>query len=426
LPIGADHAVDNRAITQPTGDSQAGACGVGRVRAALKFIFPGAVVVALALASLTVDGAEAMIGDRPERYGRVVYGGGLALAWVFHRSRIFVVLLALGLTDTALVDDSAGGELGLAYATVLVALTGVMGPMRDRGLLSRGGLAQVAMGTALLFGARAMLSDEGRLATFMTPLALPFDQPLWRDLPTNTAAAIAVGLAGVVFGYWRWRGAVDRGMMWAMLLLVVGAHPGVGEAHTSLMHSAAGLILTLSVVETSYLLAYRDDLTGLAGRRALMQYLDGISGTYTIAMVDVDHFKIFNDRHGHDVGDQVLRMVASRLAQTPGGAKAYRYGGEEFTLLFPGRTREDALPHVEAVRATIEGSRFALRSWRRPRKRPEGAPRESTRRSQSLSVTVSIGVADSAGDDDSAEVVLKRADQALYRAKTKGRNQVSR
>jgi PleD family two-component response regulator len=119
-------------------------------------------------------------------------------------------------------------------------------------------------------------------------------------------------------------------------------------------------------------------------------------------------------------------MVASRLAQTPGGAKAYRYGGEEFTLLFPGRTREDSLPHVEAVRATIEGSRFALRSWRRPRKRPEGAPRESTRRSESLSVTVSIGVADSAGDDDAPEVVLKRADQALYRAKKKGRNQVSR
>ena len=77
-----------------------------------------------------------------------------------------------------------------------------------------------------------------------------------------------------------------------------------------------------------------------------MQYLDGIKGLYTIAMVDVDHFKTFNDKHGHDVGDQVLQLVASRLARSPGGGRAYRYGGEEFTLIFPGRTREQALPHL--------------------------------------------------------------------------------
>jgi GGDEF domain-containing protein len=146
-------------------------------------------------------------------------------------------------------------------------------------------------------------------------------------------------------------------------------------------------------------------------------------------MVDVDHFKRFNDRHGHDVGDQVLRMVATRLARAPGGGKAYRYGGEEFTLLFAGRTREETLPHLEAARAAVEDARFALRGHRRPRgsSAKEGATkRKGAPSSRDLSVTVSIGIADSTGTDPSPEGVLKKADQALYRAKRKGRNQVSK
>jgi diguanylate cyclase (GGDEF)-like protein len=175
-------------------------------------------------------------------------------------------------------------------------------------------------------------------------------------------------------------------------------------------------------------MAYRDDLTGLPGRRALTQYLDGIAGTYTIAMVDVDHFKKFNDRHGHDVGDQVLRIVASCLARAPGGGKAYRYGGEEFTLLYPGRTREEALPHLEKVRASIEGARFTLRSWKRPRKKPRGSPaaKAKSRKARTLSVTVSIGMADTTVSDATPESILKNADQALYRAKKRGRNRVAK
>ncbi|MER3423211.1 MAG: GGDEF domain-containing protein, partial [Nitrospiraceae bacterium] len=78
--------------------------------------------------------------------------------------------------------------------------------------------------------------------------------------------------------------------------------------------AAAGLVLTLAVLQTSYAMAYHDDLTGLPGRRALNETLLKLSGRYTIAMVDVDHFKTFNDQYGHDVGDQVLRMVASHVA----------------------------------------------------------------------------------------------------------------
>jgi GGDEF domain-containing protein len=233
-------------------------------------------------------------------------------------------------------------------------------------------------------------------------------------------------------------GPVERAAFWSVAMLVAGAHPGLDEVGAALLRMAAGLTLGLAVLETSYAMAYRDELTGLPARRSLMRDLDGLIGTYTLAMVDVDHFKRFNDRHGHDVGDQVLRLVASRLAQVPGGGRAYRYGGEEFTLLFRGLDRGGAAPHLEAVRESVASARFALRAWGRPAANEAGKARRSPRmkggattrgqkrEARRLSVTVSIGLADSTGVDAGPEAVLKKADKALYRAKRAGRDRVSR
>jgi diguanylate cyclase (GGDEF)-like protein len=252
------------------------------------------------------------------------------------------------------------------------------------------------------------------------------------DVPQATLAVAFVSIVAAAYGAYRWRGPVERALLWSELLLLAAVYPTVGEAEASFMLMAVGLLLSVSVLETSYFMAYRDELTGLPARRALVHDLDQIGGTYTIAMVDVDHFKQFNDKHGHDVGDQVLQLVASRLAAAKGGGKAFRYGGEEFTLLYPGKSRDDALPHAEAVRAAVEAASFSLRAWNRPRKKPEGAKAKNKkekakkRKTKKLSVTVSIGLADSSGKDASSEAVLKKADKALYRAKQDGRNRVAK
>jgi len=169
-------------------------------------------------------------------------------------------------------------------------------------------------------------------------------------------------------------------------------------------------------------MAYDDELTGLPARRALTEALARLGGTYAVAMVDVDHFKRFNDEHGHDVGDQILRMVGVRLADIGGGGRAFRYGGEEFAVLFPGKDVDQTLERLEALRRTIETTSFTLRAAGRPRKRPD-SPQAGGQRKR-LAVTVSIGVAGSGAVAGKPEAVVQAADEALYRAKQAGRNQV--
>src|SRR5207247_4379588 len=124
---------------------------------------------------------------------------------------------------------------------------------------------------------------------------------------------------------------------------------------------AAGLILVSSIVENSYLLAYPDELTGLRDRRAFNDELLHLEKPYAIAAVDIDHFKSFNDTYGHETGDQVLRMVAARLAHVSGGGQAYRVGGEEFSIVVPGRTMEEVIPHGQLLSKTLEAQPVHLR-----------------------------------------------------------------
>src|SRR3989449_8589709 len=105
-------------------------------------------------------------------------------------------------------------------------------------------------------------------------------------------------------------------------------------------------------------------------------------------MVDVDHFKRFNDTYGHDAGDHVLRLVAARLAVAPGGGTAYRYGGEEFALVFPGKGQDECLPHLEELREIVETNRFTLRRGFRPRGKPK--TRKGKKKRQAHTITVRL------------------------------------
>jgi PleD family two-component response regulator len=143
-------------------------------------------------------------------------------------------------------------------------------------------------------------------------------------------------------------------------------------------------------------------------------------------MLDVDHFKRFNDTYGHETGDQVLMMVANKMMEVGSNGKAFRYGGEEFTILFPGRSMKDVIPELEKLRKTIAEYRLVIRNDERPNSDKEGKLQRGCRgENPHVSVTISIGVAERGEDLTTPVEVLKAADKALYKAKKRGRNQVS-
>jgi diguanylate cyclase (GGDEF)-like protein len=390
------------------------------------WILPGGALLAAALLTGALAPAP-FLGQVTLGYPWVALAVAFLLATLFHRSRAAVLAVALGAAMWFRARGALGTDDAAVVLSALAALAGVMAFTRDRGVIAPGGLAQAGAALALgLVAAGLAAAAPAGFDGFLSARHLPAWMTGWSGLPEGPTLVVALGTGAAAYGALRWRGPVERAVFWWVVLAVAALHPATGPRSSLLFLLAAALTLALSVVETSYALAYRDELTGLPARRALLRDLDGMGSRYTAAMVDVDHFKKFNDRHGHDVGDQVLRMVAFRLAGAGGGGRAYRYGGEEFTLLFPGRTREEALPFLEKVRADVEGSSFAVRSWTRPREKPEGGRAKTGAATKHLSVTVSIGVAEATGRDDESEAVLKRADQALYRAKKAGRNRVAK
>jgi diguanylate cyclase (GGDEF)-like protein len=191
--------------------------------------------------------------------------------------------------------------------------------------------------------------------------------------------------------------------------------------------TASAAILGAAVLQDTFRLAFRDELTGLPSRRALNERMMALGPNYTIAMLDVDHFKRFNDMHGHELGDQVLRMVAAKLERIGGGGRAYRYGGEEFIVLFPGKRLRDAWPHLEGLRKAIARHQVVVRGVDRPEQTPETPlPAAARHPYATVSVAVSIGVAERNTGLGTPSQVLRAADEALYRAKEKGRNRLSR
>jgi len=192
------------------------------------------------------------------------------------------------------------------------------------------------------------------------------------------------------------------------------------------MSTAAALCLAWGLLRSSHTMAYRDELTGLPGRRALNERLKMLGSKYSIAMLDVDHFKRFNDTYGHDVGDEVLKLVASRIRRV-GGGSAYRYGGEEFCVVFPRKEAEESVPYLERVREEIANYSMLIRNRSlRPARAREGSKRRGATRlgSDRVSVTISGGVAARSNENPDSDTVLAAADKMLYKAKKAGRNRI--
>lgn len=198
----------------------------------------------------------------------------------------------------------------------------------------------------------------------------------------------------------------------------VGIKTGVNlefvTTNNILCFSIISLILFHAIYQMYWERVYIDELTSIPNRRALDEKMQALSGDYSIAMVDIDHFKKFNDTYGHDEGDNVLRLVAKTIESVLGD-KAFRYGGEEFCVLFKGANPEESFMLANKARRKLEDKIFTIRARGQANTKKKNGGKK-------VKVTVSIGISGSNKQNDNPTKVIKKADEALYKAKEKGRN----
>ncbi|MCQ4287328.1 GGDEF domain-containing protein [Pseudomonas stutzeri] len=364
----------------------------------------------------------------------LLLGGVFCIAYARVREGflLLVVYLVYFLLDTQVDHYRLTGAL-LPEAAMTFHLCSLLSPAlyglyalwRERAHLLQDDLARLAVlfAVSVLALALARRFPEATL-NWLVVIRWPSLQTDWLQLIQLAYPVFLVALTGLLVQYLRRPRPVHAAQfvaLFGLLLMLpqVFSRPGTLNVMSSLLM----LMLVVAIAQEAYQMAFRDELTGLPGRRALNERLQRLGRSYVIAMADVDRFKAFNDTHGHDVGDQVLRLVASRLRKVGGGGRAYRYGGEEFALVFPGRDLEHCLVHLEAVRQAVEDYPLQLRDKsNRPKNAERGRQRRGNSSAAVASVTISIGVAERLMTQRSPEEVIKNADQALYSAKSAGRN----
>jgi diguanylate cyclase (GGDEF)-like protein len=356
-------------------------------------------------------------------------GVGLLLSVKFDRSRIFyllfITIMTLGFLDLdMLIDLNALEEkLFLNIAILLAPLNFlIIALLAERGFVTIFGLSRIfilffQMGT-IYYLIRYQTDSVGPYLDF---LLLQESLTSWTNM-SDAGLILSFILFFAIGGLAiRSNRTYVLGALAGSLICYVAAIHYQGSEESYLMYGAIGIISILALLEESYKLAYNDELTDLPARRALLAEMSKLGRNYSLAMVDIDHFKKFNDTHGHDVGDEVLKMVSAKLEEVTGGGKAYRYGGEEFTIVFANKDIHESKIHLDVIRERIASSAFVLRA------QPNDSRKKGKKQSdKTLYVNVSIGIAGHSKRQEKPMDVLKKADIALYRAKEAGRNRVEK
>jgi diguanylate cyclase (GGDEF)-like protein len=298
-------------------------------------------------------------------------------------------------------------------------------------------------GIRLFIGRPLPWTMPALLLALVLAAGLPGDDPAWRPLQAavnfSVLAALYLAMALDLRRHaqhdlqWRWPTALalplllggagfgSRALLWPdSVLTEMNVHSAlnVGSALSYivlvlLMHAALMALVVARLLGQLQNLARRDPLTGLFNRRAMHALLDQevrqrrrAADTFSVLMIDVDHFKEVNDRHGHEAGDRALAHIARLMTQALRTRdRLARYGGEEFVVLLPASDLARALAEAEALRLVVQRSPLA-----------HGV--------LSVPLSVSIGVAEWAGPAEDPARLLVRADDALYRAKRQGRDRV--
>ncbi|MBU3146590.1 GGDEF domain-containing protein [Clostridium sp. CF012] len=358
----------------------------------------------------------------------IIFVLGIILSIRFNQGRVFLIILLLTLFELFL-NYYPGLSINItSYSQVLYPVMCMLIPLnivtfsylKERGIFSLWGKIRISFILIELFVIyKIAVSNDPSIQNILNYkfINLPLEKTIMHQI------ALLIFLLTLIFFIIKAyvKNSVFEVRLVGVIISVFTALFFINDKISfSIYLSAAGLMLIISIIEDSYSMAYLDELTGIPSRRALREDLMKLGNKYVIAMVDIDFFKKFNDTYGHDVGDDVLKLVASNLMQVTGGGKAFRYGGEEFTILFPGKAINDVIPHLETLREQVSKSGYT--------RKPSKAQSSKSKRGNSIQlfVNISIGVCEKSSKYKNSSDVMKGSDKALYRAKKKGRNRVSK
>jgi GGDEF domain-containing protein len=375
---------------------------------------------------------------------------GILMGWRYNNAGLMLASIVLVLSYAALSMDAnnylAAENMDYAFSHAAAFLLPLnlasFAMMTKRRIFNTAGMAWLVFLMYQSFAVLLFCYPQGEMTTkfiAMIDYYLPWlaknisDFSLWlssvvsyqsfiniKNMATASIISFALALVFVLGNFIYTRDIRIGGFFLALVALFLGFGARDFEPAVNFYFMVAALTLIFTAIEASFSMAYIDELTGLQGRRSLNETLYNLGRKY------VDHFKKFNDTYGHKTGDQVLKMIANKLESISGGAKTFRYGGEEFTAIFPGKDAEESFTHLDELRRNIQSTQFVIRSKgsRKGQENRRGQGKSADQKQ--VTVTVSIGIASPERELTDPEKVLKAADKSLYKAKKNGRNRVER
>lgn len=390
----------------------------------ISFFLPGGVVLVSLALVLKIDYLNNQFHRVTEIFPFIILLSSMLIGIVFKRSRLVLSVVVVLVGGFVLFEDYLNDQLNIYLLSFYFPINiFIIYNFHDRGIFKLSFMKYLGL---FLVQAFIYIYIYKYQKVFMENVlsANTITDYMYSGL-LLTKASLIVYLSVLVYllsDFFIRKETSSKAFFWSLLTLLVMFYSGLSPDERFITVSTAGFILLISFLISSYDVAYKDKLTELPSRRSFDENISELGDSYSIGLVDIDFFKKFNDKYGHDIGDQVLKLVAARLDKVKGGGKAYRYGGEEFAIIFPGRGIEHSYNHLEELRKDVENQEFHVRGKKRPRKKPKIPV--FLGKSKKEKITVSIGIAEKNDKLSDVHEVIKAADVALYKAKKEGRNRV--
>lgn len=401
-------------------------------KALLSFLIPGGLLFLVTVIILHLKILDKAQPGLALIFPFIVYGVGILLAlrskriWLLLAIFILVLanlLLQLFATDTA-VSTGEGRLVFNAVSFLLPFNLYLFSFLKKRGaitlqsILFLGGIFLQGCGVAYIYRYQSL----GASALLEYPY---INWSLLEHIPLSQPALFVYGIVFLYFlaRYIRIREAIECAFFWALILTFSALIVNRNEPASSIYFTTAGLILVISVIENIYLEGFRDELTDLPTSQVLIGNLSKLKTGYTVAMIEIDHFKKLKDNHGRKVSKQIIRIVGSKLASATGGMP-FRYGDAVFFVVFPEMFVQETMSRLEILRVTIKESAFILPSRKHSHKKLKKL-KGLKMQPNKIPLSVSIGVAERIDLDISPLQVIKSAEESLYFARKEGRDRIS-